>query len=150
MSSDAEAAGNGKYRWTLYLNDANVFRKATERMWRNRIHDVAMLEPEDVAPKHAFYRVVRTHGSPQILVMEFDGKRLHTHAYTHLLSEEDRRKCPPQNKYLLKERQQTFDDWEGEMEGKYGFMPPKDFRDQISYLFFHHLERLPCEEFPEK
>ena len=80
-------------------------------MWINRetIHDVAMLEPQDVAPKNAFYRVARTHGSPQILVMESDGTHLHTHAYTHLLSDEDRRNCPPQNKYLLKEGQQTFD-----------------------------------------
>ena len=78
-----------------------------------------------------------------------DGKRLHTHAYTHLLSEEERRNCPPQNKYLLKKGQQTFDNWQGEMQDKYGFMPPKDFRDQVSWLFFHHLERLPCVEFPE-
>ena len=80
-----------------------MFRKAKERVWRNRgtIHDVAMFEPEDIAGKDSFYRVMRTHGVPQILVMESDGTRLHTHAYTHLLSEEDRRKCPPQNKYLL-------------------------------------------------
>ena len=151
VSSDAETVVDGRYRWTLYLNDANIFSKAKDRVWRNRgtIYDVAMLEPEDVAPKHAFYRVVRTHGSPQILVMESDGTRLHTHAYTHLLSEEDRRNCPPQNKYLLKEGQQTFDDWQGEMRDKYGFMPPKDFRDQISWLFFHHLERLPCLAYPE-
>ena len=151
VSSDAETVVDGRYRWTLYLNDANIFSKAKDRVWRNRgtIYDVAMLEPEDVAPKHAFYRVVRTHGSPQVLVMESDGTRLHTHAYTHLLSEEDRRNCPPQNKYLLKEGQQTFDDWQGEMRDKYGFMPPKDFRDQISWLFFHHLERLPCLAYPE-
>lgn len=152
VSSDAEAVGNGRYRWTLHLNDANVFRKAKERVWRNRktIHDVAMLEPEDVAGKDSFYRVVRTYGSPQILVMESDGKRLHTHAYTHLLSEEDRTRRPSDDPELKRNGKFCMEDWEGEMEGKYGFMPPKDFRDQISYLFFHHLERLPCEEFPEK
>ena len=152
VSSDAESAGAGRYRWTLFLNDAHEMRKAKERVWRDRgtIKDVAMLEPEDVAGKDSFYRVVRTHGSAQILVMESDGKRLHTHAYTHLLSEEDRRKCPPRNRYQLKAGQQSFDDWEGEMRDKYGFMPPMDFRDQVAWLFFHHLERLPCISFPEK
>ena len=43
-----------------------------------------------------------------------------------------------------------MEDWEDEMRGKYGFMPPKDFRDQVSWLFFHHLERLPCEVLPEE
>lgn len=152
MSSDAEAVGDGRYSWTLHLNEANEFRKTKERVWINRgtIHDIAMLEPQDVAPKNAFYRAVRTYGTPQILVMESDGKRLHTHAYTHLLSEEDRRNCPPQNRNLLKAGQQTFDAWEGAMTAKYGFAPPKDFRDQISWLFFHHLERLPCLEYPEE
>ncbi len=28
--------------------------------------------------------------------------------------------------------------------------PPKDFRDQIAWPFFHHLGRLPCEVFSEK
>lgn len=151
VSSDAETAEDGKYRWTLYINDENKFGKATGRMWINRgtIHDIAMLEPEDVAPKHAFYRVVRTYGSAQILVMEFDGNRLHTHAYTNLLSEQDRRNCPPKDRYRLKDGQQSFDEWEGEMNAKYGFAPPKDFRDQVSLLSFHHLERLPCLEYPE-
>ena len=152
VSSDAEAVGNGRYRWTLHLNDANVFRKAKERVWRNRktIHDVAMLEPEDVAGKDSFYRVVRTYGSPQILVMEYDGKRLHTHAYTHLLSEEDRTRRPSDDPELKRNGKFCMEDWEDEMRGKYGFMPPKDFRDQVSWLFFHHLERLPCEVLPEE
>ena len=152
VSSDAEAVGNGRYRWTLHLNDANAFRKAKERVWRNRgtIHDVAMLEPEDVAGRGSFHRVVRTHGSPQILVVESDGKRLHTHAYTHLLSEEDRTRRPPDDPELKRNGKFCLEDWEGEMRGKYGFMPPKDFRDQIAWPFFHHLERLPCEEFSEK
>ena len=152
VSSDAEAVGNGRYRWTLHLNDANAFRKAKERVWRNRgtIHDVAMLEPEDVAGRGSFHRVVRTHGSPQILVMESDGKRLHTHAYTHLLSEEDRTRRPPDDPELKRNGKFCLEDWEGEMRGKYGFMPPKDFRDQIAWPFFHHLERLPCVDFPEK
>ena len=152
VSSDAETADGGRYRWTLFLNDMNSFREAKDRIWRNRgsIHDVAMLEPEDVAPKHAFYRVARTYGSPQILVMESDGKRIHTHAYTHLLSDEDRKRCPSQDPELRRNGKCCFDDWEGEMHGKYGFVPPKDFRDQISWLFFHHLERLPCFEYPDE
>ena len=89
------------------------------------------------------------YGSAQILVMEFDGNRLHTHAYTNLLSEQDRRNCPPKDRYRLKDGQQSFDEWEGEMNAKYGFAPPKDFRDQVSLLSFHHLERLPCLEYPE-
>ena len=152
VSSDAESVEKGRYRWSLYLNDDNQFKRTTDRVWINRgtIHDVAMLEPQDVAPKNAFYRVVRTHGSSQVLVMEFDGTRLHTHAYTHLLSERDRRSRPPQDRYCLKAGQMRFDDWKGEMHGKYGFVPPKDFRDQISWLFFHHLERLPCFEYPDE
>ena len=71
VSSDAEAVGSGRYRWSLYQNDANVFHKAKDRVWCNRgtIHDVGILEPEDVATRAAFYRVVRTFGPPQILVM---------------------------------------------------------------------------------
>lgn len=149
VSSDAESVGDNRYHWTLYLNDANVFRKAKERVWLNRgtIHDVAMLEPEDVAGMGSFYRVVRTHGLPQILVMESDGERLHTHAYTHLLSEKDRLRRPSKDSELRRNGKYCFEDWEGEMRKEYGFNPPMDFSDQVSWLFFHHLERLACKEF---
>lgn len=82
--------------------------------------------------------------------MEFDGKCLYTHSYIYLLSEEDRARRPSDDPELKRNGKSCMEDWDGEMNAKYGFAPPKDFHDQVSWLFFHHLERLPCLEYPEE
>ena len=83
--------------------------------------------------------------------MESDGGCLHTHAYMNLLSDGERASRPPWNKYQLKDGEPNREEWSDALRRKYGFAPPFDFRDQINGITtFHHLERLPCEEFPEE
>ena len=146
VTSDAEAVTSARYKWTLYINRGTAFEKAKERAWFNRgtAHDAAMLEPEDTSRRNAFYLFERKRGDDQIHVLESGRDGLHSHAYLKLLSEDDRQRRPPNDR----EHKDQTEDWQCEMEKKYGHVPPKDFREQLEESY--RVRRLKCWEFVEE
>ena len=142
MSSDAEAVAGGRFRWTLFLNDGGRFERAADTIWFNREARACMesLEPQDVAGKNAFYRIVWL-GDPYkpcvALIEDMDGE-FHSHTYMRCVPAEERKAVDIGS-----------DEWLGRNEGRLGFVVPHDFLGTLKWLWFVRLERLPCETFHE-
>ena len=153
VSSDAEKAGGSMYRWHLYLNDSGSFAKAKERVWFNRKGPgalVEILEPEEVAAKDAFHRVLlQKPFEPTVVILDAEEGRLHSHTVKNPLIAGDMKKRPRPKSNDDREGWDAREEWAGSFWKKHGFPPPFDFRELVADPWFFALERLPCREFAE-
>lgn len=151
ISSDAERTTDGRYRWTLFLNDGGTFRRAKERQWFKDGPSGPRwtLEAEEVAGRDDFYRLVRTYGAPRVVLLGSVKGRLQSYAYRTLVPAEMRLRRPPDDPALRHAGEYCYEQWHDEVWESLGFEPALDFHDFFRTSTFHSLERIPCETFPE-
>lgn len=149
LSSNADGDGESLYRWTLFINTGKSFEQANERVWFNRRGktDPVVLEREVVTSRKSFYRVERKNGEFQIHVFGVDNGRLSSQSYQSLLSEKDRLRRPSESSEGNRSDKYRIVDWMDEIESKYGYPPPKDFRELVSESY--RIMRLSCFMFDE-
>ncbi len=102
----------------------------------------------EVATKDVFYRVVRHDMKPTFVLLDVEGRRIHSRTYTKYLTEQERRTRPHEGE-ARSDYDEPYLKWESAIESRLGFKSPADFRDLISKIPFELIERLPCDEFPE-
>ncbi len=92
---------------------------------------------------------MRTYGAPREVLLGSVKGRLQSYAYRTLISEEMRRRRPPDDPALRHAGEYRYEQWHDEVWELLGFEPPLDFRDLFRDRTFHSLERIPCENLPE-
>ena len=152
VSSSVERAEGDRYKWHLYLNGKDGFVRATHRISKRarEFDDAAFVEPEEVASRTAFHRVVRYGRLPMLVVLEKIGKRLHTRGFLKYVTEEERRTQPHIGSALYdKKKGEAYHEWCEDVNARLGYIHPLDLRELVDDFSFFRLERLPCREFPE-
>ena len=152
VSSSVERVEGDRYKWHLYLNGKDGFVRATHRISKRarEFDDAAFVEPEEVASRTAFHRVVRYGRLPMLVVLEKIGKRLHTRGFLKYVTEEERRTQPHVGSALYdKKKGEAYHEWCEDVNARLGYIHPLDLRELVDDFSFFRLERLPCREFPE-
>ena len=152
VSSSFERAEGDRYKWHLYLNGKGGFVRATRRISKRvrEFDDAAFVEPEEVASRTAFHRVVRYGRLPMLVVLEKVGKQLHTRGFMKYVTEEERRTQPHIGSALYdKKKGEAYHEWCEDVNARLGYIHPLDLRELVDDFSFFRLERLPCREFPE-
>ena len=149
ISSDAERTTDGRYRWTLFLNDGGTFRRAKERQWFKDGPSGPRwtLEAEEVAGRDDFYRLVRTYGAPRVVLLGSTKGRLQSYAYRTLIPAEMRLRRPPDDPALRHAGEYCYEQWHDEVWELLGFEPALDFHDFFRTSTFHSLSASPAKPF---
>lgn len=150
VSSEAERVAGDRYQWTLYLNDKGAFTRAKETVWFNRELDnlSSAFEPEVVATRQAFHRVVYGWRKPAFAVLDVVGRRVRSQSYAKYLTEEERRSRPCEGR-MRSDGDMEFDQWNNRVKSRLGGSVPFEFCELFEWLDVRMIERLPCEDFPE-